>query len=177
MRGLFSTALYLLFISILIIYSSCEEDESPMDKLPPATREGLGTFGCLVNREAWTPEGYTGISNLDISYDPRWQQGSFDIATYRILSKENQQFIHIYSIGVDKVGTYELNNVDQGAATLDHSLGCSYNRDPSTFREGSLTITKLDLNKRIISGTFEFTLAKPECDTIKVAEGRFDMKI
>ena len=41
---------------------------------------------------------------------------------------------------------------------------------------GELIITKLDKNAGIISGTFNATLYKPGCDTLKITDGRFDMK-
>jgi hypothetical protein len=45
------------------------------------------------------------------------------------------------------------------------------------YRKGTLTIIRLDLTKGIIAGTFEFTLAKPGCDTIRVTNGRFNKKL
>lgn len=57
---------------------------------------------------------------------------------------------------------------------------CDYNYDYSdstVYMNGSLTVTRLDLTQGIIAGTFEFTLAKPGCDTIRVTSGRFDKKL
>jgi hypothetical protein len=33
------------------------------------------------------------------------------------------------------------------------------------------------LNASIISGTFDFVLAKPGCDTVRVTQGRFDKRL
>ena len=41
---------------------------------------------------------------------------------------------------------------------------------------GQLTVAKLDTSAGIVSGTFNATLFKPGCDTLKITEGRFDMK-
>jgi hypothetical protein len=49
--------------------------------------------------------------------------------------------------------------------------------DTRTFSRGTLTITRLDLTNGIIAGTFEFKLAKPGCDTLRVTQGRFDGKM
>jgi hypothetical protein len=54
---------------------------------------------------------------------------------------------------------------------------CQYYFDKDVYTHGSLTITKFDLKNEIISGTFEFTLYRQDCDTIKFTQGRFDMKI
>jgi len=43
--------------------------------------------------------------------------------------------------------------------------------------DGQLTLTRLDEQAGIIAGTFEFTIAKPGCDTIRVTDGRFDKKL
>ena len=60
----------------------------------------------------------------------------------------------------------------------DTTLGCDLNSDdPGTYHKGMLTITRLDLQAGIVSGTFTFTLAKPGCDTIRVTQGRFDRKL
>ena len=40
-----------------------------------------------------------------------------------------------------------------------------------------LNITRYDLQAGIVSGTFNFVLAKPGCDTVKVTHGRFDYKL
>ena len=39
-----------------------------------------------------------------------------------------------------------------------------------------LTITRLDTNLHIISGTFEFTIFNQCSDTLKITKGRFDTK-
>jgi hypothetical protein len=41
---------------------------------------------------------------------------------------------------------------------------------------GTLTITKFDQSSFMISGLFEFTQALDECDTMRVTDGRFDVK-
>lgn len=162
----------LIIASILFLGSSCKEEEV----LPPATEEGLNTFGCLVNGELWKPEGRVGQTpRLDASYDPTYDNGTFDIAAYRIRSDDDRQYMYIYTTNMDKIGSYRLNALDTGAATYSNPL-CSYDRDPSIYRDGILNITKFDLQNQVVSGTFEFVLAMPGCDTLKVTNGRFDMK-
>ena len=156
---------------LLIHLSSCLEEEV----LPAVTQEGNNTFGCLVNGKVWVPEGYDGTRNLDLSYDPTYAEGAFNLHAYKILDGVREEDIVIYASGVKGKGDYNL-NVDSSAAIFYNSK-CGYDRDENVSREGVLTITYFDLSKAIISGTFEFTLTKPGCDTIRVTEGRFDMKI
>jgi hypothetical protein len=49
-------------------------------------------------------------------------------------------------------------------------------RNATSTSKGSLVVTCLDLAAGIVSGTFDFTIAKPGCDTLKVTQGRFDGK-
>ena len=39
------------------------------------------------------------------------------------------------------------------------------------------TITRLDRQAGVVSGTFWFTLYKSGCDSIRVTDGRFDRKL
>jgi hypothetical protein len=168
----------LFSLSLCVLLSGCckKDTPQPLDQLPAATQEGKNTFGCLLNGQAWTPKGYNGTSNYSVSYDPTFNGGSFDIAVYR-LDKNNNQYLYIYSDGINVIGTYSLTDPLKGASTFIDDNQCTYDRSNTIYRKGTLTITQLDLNKGIISGTFEFTLAKPGCDTIRVTNGRFDKKL
>lgn len=168
-------------IVFLAIYgASCSLFESSTDKkekLPQATQEGKNTFGCLVNGKVWVPKGYNGFSNLNAYYDPLYQGGTFSLSTYRILSNDEYSSIGIFMTNLIEKGQFDLEDPDVGTAIFDYTIDCSYNRDDTVYREGLLTITRFDLQNYIISGTFEFTLARVGCDTLKVTEGRFDMKL
>lgn len=134
----------------------------------------------MLNGEAWTPKGFNGTPNYNVSYDPSYRNGTLNILTYRYPSEDDndKQSMAIFSDSLTTPGIYHLTIIDhQEAVFLDRKTGCQYLQGESHYRSGSLTITKLDLTKGIISGTFEFTLAKPGCDTIKVTNGRFDKKL
>lgn len=42
--------------------------------------------------------------------------------------------------------------------------------------EGYVKFSKIDTNNYIISGTFEFSTVTEDCDTIRITNGRFDMR-
>ncbi|GGB97816.1 hypothetical protein [Dyadobacter sediminis] len=93
---------------------------------------------------------------------------------------------------LSKPGTYSFDNEDSlalGAYSIrvqDENIPLTvikrcYYDEIRDKRKGTLTITKLDMDKGILAGTFEFTLIKStvseDCDPIlKITEGRFDMK-
>ena len=165
--------LVVLFLVSLLNGSSCSDDSNV---LPAPTQEGLNTFGCLVNGEVWRPEGKPRDNKLDLSYDPGFMGGVLTINANRLRSNEDKEFMFLFSRNTNQGGQYLLNDINKAAATYA-SNECSYDRDSSVYRQGILMITRLDLEARIISGTFEFVLARPDCDTVRVTDGRFDMKI
>ena len=73
------------------------------------------------------------------------------------------------SFFLNKIGIFGLTFIERNACTYDYF-------DSTVIKNGVLTITKLDHSNRIISGTFNAILFKQGCDTIKITEGRFDMK-
>ncbi|RTQ50657.1 hypothetical protein EJV47_08465 [Hymenobacter gummosus] len=172
-----------LYAALLLLTqcSKCKDDPKPgQDKLPPVTQEGENTFGCLLNGQVWTPRGNDGFSNYTVDYDPTRAQGTLSIAAARIRSATNDhQTLGLFSDSIQATGTYRLRTQGRhGAGMMDVRTGCQYYAvDASTYCRGRLTLTRLDRQAGIVAGTFEFVLAKPGCDTVRVTEGRFDKKL
>ncbi len=169
-----------LLLPLALLLSCKKNDPAPVDQLPLATQTGANTFGCLVNGQPWTPQGTDGTSNYSVYYDPGYAHGTLNIGVYRYANSEpsSKQLITIYSDSLKNIGTYALTkNKHQEALFKDRTtVGCEF-FGGTYYRRGTLTITRLDLQAGIISGTFAFTLYRPGCDTIKVAQGRFDKKL
>lgn len=172
-----------LYVALLLLSqcSKCKDnDPAPEAQLPPATQTGANTFGCLVNGEAWTPVGFNGYANYVVNYDPSYRNGTLNIAAYRLSGNGgNQQDVGVYSDSLRSVGVYPLTTRGKhGAVFLNRQTDCRYySTDVATYCRGTLTITRLDLQAGIVSGTFAFTLYKPGCDSIRVTQGRFDKKL
>jgi hypothetical protein len=160
----------------LCTYSGCSLlSPSPKETLPPATQTGANTFGCYVNGKLWLPKGYNGTSNLSPGYDPNFNgKIIFDIATYRIVSDNSRQYFDIAITGMNKEGVYPVDTHSGNVYFSINSCDYSYS-DATVFKQGSITITKLNLP--IVSGTFDFKIYKSGCDTIKFTQGRFDIKL
>ena len=159
-----------------------QEEKRPRPGGPtaPATQTGANTFGCLVNGQPWTPQGNDGSSNYTVSYDRTYHDGTLGVAAYRIWNNSQRiQTIGVNSDSIKNVGRYRFKTLGRhGAAFGDHQTGCRYySQDSATSCRGYLTISRLDLQAGVVSGTFEFTLAKPGCDTVRVTQGRFDRKL
>ncbi len=172
------TQLLLLFLCSLLL-TQCgwlfgNKEDDP--KLPPATQEGKHTFGCLVNGEVWLPSGFNGRPNLQATYDPTYRWGTLNVRAFKSKDGKAYQSIGFYSDSLTSTGVYPLYLPGRQTGKFsDIETLCVYDREVS-YVNGTLIITRLDLQQRIVSGTFEFTLAQPGCDTIRVTDGRFDTK-
>ncbi|MBC7652336.1 MAG: hypothetical protein H7101_11365 [Deinococcales bacterium] len=158
--------------------SSCKKETPNPNNLPPITQTGSNTFGCVINGVTWTPRGVRGTGNLSIDYDAGFNQGIFNIVAYNFKPAIAEQLI----IGVrDSLNfinapkTLILNR--QSLYSISYNQPCDYfNQLSDVESNGTMTILKLDRINRIISGNFNATLIKQGCDTIKITDGRFDMK-
>ena len=173
--------LLLCLSAAVLTATACErEDLDPVDQLPPATQTGANTVGCLLNGQPWTPVGNGTSKNFFIDYDPTLGKGVFALSAERYLADfPRDESLVIFANPFKNAGTYNLGDpLVTRAGFNSPQCSCYYNsRDAGTYCKGTLTITRLDNQARIISGTFEFMLAKPGCDTIKVTQGRFDKKL
>lgn len=176
-----------LLLAALLGLSQCKskapDPAKPEDQLPPATQTGLHTFGCLLNGQPWTPSGNYGPANFRLTYDPGYLGGALQIKAYRFVGNNSIfQTITFGAAQVDKAGTYSFPlNSTNGIYYGDDSQpsACSEYGSPrkSTYQTGTLIVTRFDLTQGIISGTFNFKLAQPGCDTLKITQGRFDYKL
>ncbi len=170
-----------LLLPLALLLGCKKNDPDPLSQLPPATQTGANTFGCLVNGQPWTPRGFDGRSNYSINYDQGLNGGLFALQTYRYADDSKYfQDISLDVISNFKIGTYFFRSPQRTrAAFQDGKTNCYWNNRDSatTYRRGTLTITRLDKQAGIIAGTFAFTLYKPGCDSVRVTQGRFDKKL
>lgn len=175
----------LLLLAALLGLSQCKQNDPgparPEDQLPPVTQNGTYTFGCLLNGQPWTPKGSNGTDNYKLIYDPGYHGGYLDIRAYRYLpSQTENQYISFGGAPISKPGTYQLDGVTAGVYYNSGIKGPCHEYDyltPGYKVSGQLVVTRLDLQAGIVSGTFNFTLSQPGCDTIKATYGRFDKKL
>ena len=180
-----------LALALLTQCSKCKHDPTPAkpeDQLPPATQTGAGTFGCLLNGQPFLPSGNLATPNFFVIYDPTFHGGNLDVRTYRNTDKlSNKQYLNFGGDSINQVGTYSFITSSTFPMRSTHTVYFSddnksspcnyYNYFPGTTTKGQLTITRLDKQQGIISGTFQFILAQPGCDTLRFTNGRFDYKL
>jgi hypothetical protein len=172
----------LLNVSILALislhFSGCDlfgkkEEPKPktdLEKLPPITQEGKNTFGCLVNGKAWIAPTQTDAA------------GFYQLGTLQVSGSFNEPSrslgIVLNSSSVLNTGRFELVNFPvaycRAIIEINNTSGCFY--EPENTLAGFVEIKLLDTRKYIVSGIFEFTTVTKVCDTLKVTNGRFDIK-
>lgn len=172
-----------LLLTALLGLSQCKKSDpdpaKPEDQLPPATQTGQHTFGCLLNGQPWTPSGYVGHPNFITTYDAGYAGGNLTIRVNRTIPADGiNQTLLIGGTSITKAGTYNFSNNGPAGAYYNSGVAGNcheyYYTNPGFLMTGQLTVTRLDQQKGIVAGTFDFNLWQPGCDTVKVTKGRFD---
>lgn len=178
---------YILTVSMVFLLGCKKENVEKVEKvekLPEMTQSGENTFGAMVNGQVWIPKGRSSFfdSNLVVLYDVD-EDGTHSIsvkATRRVGEKGSDSSFHeritMYNNRITGEGTYSLAIPPIGSVHFSNKE-CDYHWQEDVVRDGELTITRLDLEKGIISGIFEFAISKPGCPTVEAKEGRFDYRI
>jgi hypothetical protein len=185
----------LLFAIASIAAAGCQKRNSPTNKLPPETRDGLNTMGCLVNGHLFIPQA------------PSWYQTPFSVAYLRNTTVSDLGFNWIEKTGCGISAIYiSLDSIDLAQGTT-YTLGPSPYPDTSTssppqYRHftyarispdaacnlgpsglytttaqvtGQLTIDYYNTTRMIVAGHFDMDLTDGNGDTCHIREGRFDM--
>ena len=180
-----------LYLSLLLLTqcSKCKLDnptplppKDPLSVLPAETQTGAGTLGCLVNGNA-----YATVSSVQCRGD--WQGaralGISGGANAGAVFGQEEFSVGLLLDGKLKSGeSFDLVPFRQplsptlnefAANAVAGSKPCVYEGD--YIKTGKVELLKFDGVARIASGRFAFTLYEPGgCDTLRVTQGRFDVK-
>ncbi|MFD1015467.1 hypothetical protein [Winogradskyella rapida] len=167
----------LLVLTITLTLNCCNNDDdqptNPIDQLPPATQTGENTFGCLLDGEAFIPSG--GTNPLDCVY--QFVNGEY---YFGLQGNKRDQDNHLITISLStnaleiNESNYILRNNEFGNAYAGY-LYATLPSFTSLNYGGELTITKLDTENYIVSGTFWFNIEDQNGTVHEIREGRFDM--
>jgi hypothetical protein len=174
--------LTITIIVTLFAFSQCKKNKTE-PQLPPETTTGAMTFGCKVNGEVWVPyykcggtsnpcgEIFVDIARtsqnqlpVEISIGPGLKYENNSQSFFTISSPTNNG---IFTIG-NKIDSIGFKYVKPGSI--------EYVEIPGMDSNNKFIITKLDAVNKIISGSFTATLYKSLTDSVKITEGRFDLK-
>ena len=175
----------LLFITFLtLVFLSCKKQ---IDELPEPTTTGANTFGARINGELWGPMKFGIAATAPILQASFAGNNSFRINARNFAASPNESEMEIFLKDVTAPGVYQLNRKTGIQPGADASYGFYIERNlmpknewiTNTEYTGTVTITRLDIQERIIAGTFEFRAINMynEPSPIHVTDGRFDLKI
>lgn len=156
-----------------------ETEPQPQDQLPPITQHGANTAGCLVDGKIWVAQ------KRSVKFQGSRTEVIVNDNNYKItidLEKSERSGIFIKfnteNIELNKVYDFPNDTNDQSYAVYIEDVvvdGGNYYTKPFNHK-GKIKITRLDLNKQIISGEFEFKCSNEYGNTINITNGRFDKK-
>jgi len=175
---------FLLLISMHLLLAGCGrvklKDPAPApETLPPATHSGANTFACRVNGQVWLYGTRYAINPSQI--EPLAVQiggGRLFILANRQKEGEQPSAIKISFCGFRGLGEYDLFFPSQsrcGEVYYVNDVTHKY-YDADSTSNSILTVTHYDTVSRIIAGRFQFTGIAAPGDTVRVTDGRFDLK-
>ncbi|MDR6968235.1 PBP1b-binding outer membrane lipoprotein LpoB [Flavobacterium arsenatis] len=164
----------ILIFAILLIVCGCNNDDNNNETLPPATQTGAGTFACYVNGKPYIDKS-GGWFNCYYQF--------VDGQYYFAIGGEDRNhpvfdFIAIASNSSEIEGGKEYPLLCN--QTNNHYAEVAFTNQLLTTTTcntnyGTLVITKLDFDNKIVSGNFEFDVIHPNTgETIQIRDGRFD---
>lgn len=170
-----------LFLILSITAIKCKKDKNT---LPPETQVGNNKFGCLVNGQVFKPKGGGIRSNRDCYYQQIYIGSNGFVFHVAGADLSNTTTVYDVNINCDSVKiienqVYILKNTSKG-----NSVGAYFKLSNGVLNEyvttnyclGELVIKKFDEVNHIAAGTFWFNAVNSSKDTIRVTNGRFDMK-
>jgi hypothetical protein len=176
-----SLLIYFLTVTVLTASMCKKKPVDPIDQLPSATQTGANTFGCLVNGKVWVPKGYdgTGTPNPHIKMETGLNGlPVLTIDTHQIINQNTEGTVFLSIGNLLQAANFNYPSDMNFLFGWSKYFGnCGTPAFDTTIQKwGGGIITKLDLPNHIISGTFYCKFKAPQCDTVFLTDGRFDIK-
>ncbi|MBF9142613.1 DUF6252 family protein [Hymenobacter properus] len=182
----------LLFpLAAALLAAGCKKDD-PKAMLPPATQEGKNVGGCLIEGEVWQTSPGQGLfasaTGTRALVSKRAGQSTYTIKIGLSSDSPSSRLIEFACFGASGVGAYSFTQKlpsytsptpEPDNAQYHNRKGNGPTGDFSTgpAAPGQMTITRFDLQKHIVAGTFSF-VAQDSVSGRKVnlTDGRFDVE-
>ncbi len=184
----------ILILSLMLLQSCSNNDDTFTPTLPPATQTGENTFGAYIDGKLLTPrdgDGTFGSPDRGMRFWVSPPPGiTYDELHVRDFKSGTGGIIKIHFDDLDQngEGTFTINesNCEDGIDANDNINITSrwWNEATQTFKwycsienGGIIVISRLDLVNRIVSGTFSCTMQNRDDsnDIIEITQGRFDI--
>ena len=168
---------------ILFLFCSCAKDGNIItekEQLPPITNTGANTVGCLIDGKVFLPHqsGINPAVNCFYQIEGGEQYFVMNFADLRN-GKNEMVVLMLRKVDIKEGEVYKLNKTFTIAPELTGALGVYSSAESQLFYTneivtGELKITRLDISKSIIAGTFWFDAVNDKGVKVQITEGRFD---
>jgi hypothetical protein len=176
--------LFAVLFLVSCVISSCTKDKLPTETyisdlpatdLPP---NGSGVLTAKIDGSSWAAEDRAGIPSGTSTYN-----GSIlHIRGGRAVigdTADAETIDLIIDLSASKAyivpGTFALGTIPAQAGEAQHSDGLICICHTSSAQSGTITITTLDVARKIVSGRFEFNGIGVGGETHIISEGKFDV--
>lgn len=168
-------ALFNLFIYTIFASSGCfKPDKIEYDNpfgLPNATQTGRNNFACMVNGKPWITKSSIFSVRATVTKDSTGASGSYGPDVYF------QHFGFILKGNIPQINiSHTISGVDSYFFLSGDHICTGYIGVYRFKGSGAVTITKVDTAAKILSGKFNCKIPIPNCDTLKMTDGRFDIR-
>lgn len=172
------TFILLLSLFTILTASECKKPKPPAtdDGLLPATQTGANIFACKVNGQNWISKRSSPNLGGGVVNDTFFIYAS---------NPETSIFYERFDIRINNYSVllipFLLNDSDSRYVLFSTNKQCFANTGglgigKGKSYDGELRLTKDDKINKIFSGTFWFSIRTDYCDTLKITDGRFDIK-
>ena len=191
-KYIFYTALFL----IIATTTQCNKTNVDPDGLPSETQTGAGTFACKINGVVWKYKNpnYEFLSTKPVTswgFDPNYLGGYLAInglrypdgtnaSDYLLLVADSLNFRDSKIVDTLTIFNYGIEYINYNSSKkecYEYRTTNALDKTKQYYSSGHLKITKLDQANQIISGNFNCIIYQTACgDTLKITDGRFDLK-
>ena len=171
-----------LLLSVVCIFLSCQK-QSKKNSLPVPTCTGEHELGFFVNQKVWTPYDKGLYKDFELP-KVKINDGIIKISATRV--HEDHYSRDWFCIEIKnpsmKTGTFNIHNKSCQAPFQTYYYNEKKDEPSRVYKldkhkKHEVEITCIDLEKRIISGTFEFSASTLSDEKIEITNGRFDLLI
>ncbi|MGQ7856650.1 DUF6252 family protein [Pedobacter sp. WC2501] len=168
--------LFIVCLISIMICAQCKKGRNlDPDGLPKATQIGAMVFACKINGQNW-------VSKMSRDNTGGGLQGD-TLAVHGTNYPEGAPFeiLSIVIKGLNSRSTFALNEPQNQYAEFISEKICSNSTTGNDLKrlkssEGELVLTRIDRDKKIVSGTFWFNIPTDKCGNLKITDGRFDIQ-